>query len=139
MHVCVRAGVCVRACVHVCVRGPLNTDALADACASAQALNVMCDVGQVYFYNSETKESLWEHPMDEHYRQLVVYWRDAYARFASPSIATSSFPDQQADAHATLPVMAGERSRESPRKMFSTPSRASLRPRCARHRWKMTR
>lgn len=54
-------------------------------CAPAQALNVMCDVGQVYFYNSETKESLWEHPMDEHYRQLVVYWRDAYSRFASPS------------------------------------------------------
>ena len=42
------------------------------------------DKGEVYYYNSDNKESSWEHPMDDHYRQLVVYWRDAYARGERP-------------------------------------------------------
>jgi hypothetical protein len=38
----------------------------------------------VYFYNSATQESSWEHPLDGHYRELVAYWRDAYARGERP-------------------------------------------------------
>ncbi len=38
----------------------------------------------MYFYNSATQESSWEHPLDGHYRELVAYWRDAYARGERP-------------------------------------------------------
>ena len=42
------------------------------------------DKGEVYYYNADSKESSWEHPMDQHYRQLVVYWREAYSRGERP-------------------------------------------------------
>ena len=42
------------------------------------------DKGEVYFYNVETQESSWEHPMDNHYRQLVEYWREAHKRGEKP-------------------------------------------------------
>jgi len=84
--------------------------------------------------------------MDEHYRQLVVYWRDAHARSPFPRVCCTVCPRQQAGVHAraTLFLTAwcllrawnpGERSRASRRRMCSTPSRAK---RCARRKWKTT-
>ncbi|NXH87504.1 CE164 protein, partial [Edolisoma coerulescens] len=32
--------------------------------------------GEVYFFNFESGCSMWEHPCDEHYRQLVIRERE---------------------------------------------------------------
>ncbi|NWW05303.1 CE164 protein, partial [Oreocharis arfaki] len=32
--------------------------------------------GEIYFFNFENGRSMWEHPCDEHYRQLVIRERE---------------------------------------------------------------
>ncbi|NWU19349.1 CE164 protein, partial [Dyaphorophyia castanea] len=32
--------------------------------------------GEIYFFNFENGQSVWEHPCDEHYRQLVIRERE---------------------------------------------------------------
>ena len=69
--------------------------------------------------------------MDEHYRQLVVYWRDAHARSPFPRVCCTVCPRQQAGVHAraTLPPHSlvlvacveprGEKPRESKKNVLN--------------------
>lgn len=66
------------------------------------------DKGEVYYYNSESKESSWEHPMDDHYRQLVIYWRDAYARGERPRESRKNVHDPFGTSDAKVYTSAAD-------------------------------
>lgn len=41
--------------------------------------------GTLYYFNSSTEESIWEHPLDAHYRELVKVQKEQHAAIATVS------------------------------------------------------
>ncbi|XP_051962515.1 centrosomal protein of 164 kDa-like [Xyrauchen texanus] len=56
--------------------------------------------GEVYYFNFSTGQSTWDHPCDEHYRQLVILERQRaqQTQTASPATVTPATPAAPAAA-----------------------------------------
>ncbi|XP_051520913.1 centrosomal protein of 164 kDa-like isoform X2 [Myxocyprinus asiaticus] len=56
--------------------------------------------GEVYYFNFSTGQSTWDHPCDEHYRQLVILERERaqQTQTASPATVTPATPAAPATA-----------------------------------------
>ncbi|KAJ1480554.1 hypothetical protein T484DRAFT_1956346 [Baffinella frigidus] len=83
--------------------------------------------GEVYFYKVDTKESMWEHPMDQHYMGLVKQFRGSPAtpneeerrfdkekvkRVNDAAVAAEAAPDEDNDAIINMaPPQSGFLSR----------------------------
>ncbi|KAL3662305.1 hypothetical protein V7S43_012632 [Phytophthora oleae] len=46
--------------------------------------------GTLYYFNSSTEESIWEHPLDAHYRELIQTKKEEHAAQPTPVQAPSS-------------------------------------------------
>ncbi|EEY67937.1 uncharacterized protein PITG_18352 [Phytophthora infestans T30-4] len=88
--------------------------------------------GTLYYFNSSTEESIWEHPLDAHYRELIQLRKDEHAAQSSsnaPAVTNNvdvySF-DDISDEETPAPVtsaLVSNKSRISD--LFSTPTQST--------------
>ncbi|KAG1701934.1 hypothetical protein DVH05_010424 [Phytophthora capsici] len=46
--------------------------------------------GTLYYFNSSTEESIWEHPLDAHYRELIQTKKEEHAAQPTPASSTDT-------------------------------------------------
>lgn len=60
------------------------------------------DEGEIYYFHEESKTSMWEHPLDTHYKALVIAQREQNNIITAP-IAESAYI---AKGHSAATVLA---------------------------------
>ena len=74
---------------------PLPQGWVACRSRSKDAKENECAIGKLYYFNTTTGESSWEHPLDDFYRQMVVTERERYKQARMIRIRASAKAEQQ--------------------------------------------
>lgn len=59
--------------------------------------------GEIFYFNFETEESVWDHPMDDHYKDLVTQAREKKAKGGSPLNAGTAGKTEATAPSAAIP------------------------------------
>ncbi|KAG2765878.1 hypothetical protein PC112_g25619, partial [Phytophthora cactorum] len=60
--------------------------------------------GTLYYFNSSTEESIWEHPLDAHYRELIQAKKEEHAAQPTETIPEAPAADTKSSSTSSTAV-----------------------------------